>query len=155
MYLTDPARTSICDGLPFSSALDISPAEMEASLQLINNPRLVTRYRLHRLQMNAITTITQHYNLQEAGRCKGISALVKVFDTQLQEIDASITDATRMYLSANGRRLITIPYNSTHGSQVFPALPTHLPSVQSRPQRSSPRRSMFVRSMYRDLGFSC
>ncbi|RFU34161.1 hypothetical protein B7463_g2163, partial [Scytalidium lignicola] len=87
-------RTSICDGLPFSSILDSWPGETEASLQLIDNQRLVSRYRLHRLQIRAITTITQNHDVQEAQGCNGISTLINVFDSQIQEIDPSTTDLT-------------------------------------------------------------
>ena len=87
-------RASICDGLPFSSILDSWPAETEAILQHIGNPRLVSRNRLHRLQMRAITTITQTYDVQEAQRCTGISALINVFDSQILEVDAYGTDTT-------------------------------------------------------------
>jgi hypothetical protein len=78
---------SICDGLPFSLILDSWPAETEASLQLIDNQRLVSRYRLHRLQIRAITAITQNHDIQEAQGCNGISALRNVFYGQVQEIE--------------------------------------------------------------------
>jgi len=94
---------------------------MEASLQLIDDQRLVSRYRLHRLQMRAITAITQNYDIQEAQSCNGISALINIFDSQIREIEASSTDIT-CKLRTSLKDCMLKEYCSKNGCQVYAAI---------------------------------
>ncbi|KIW19928.1 hypothetical protein PV08_00503 [Exophiala spinifera] len=78
--------TSTCDGLPFSTLPDCGEMYTEKLLHSVEDQALLDQYKIHRLQTKAIAAFLQNNDLQESSKCKGISVLINVFDSQIQEV---------------------------------------------------------------------